>query len=102
MTFEEQIRAIVREELQRIARGDRMEELYTSRSLPPDIASPATFNRACRAGAVRGAEKHGRAWVCSRAAWAEHRRASVAAPVAPVKIETKAGLLAELGARRVA
>src|SRR5258708_26038043 len=96
-TLDDQIRAIVREELQRSAPAAT---LYTSKRLPPDVIAAATFNRACRAGLVNGAEKHGRSWVCSGDAWAEYRR-SVArrAKPGPVKIQAD-DLLTALGAKR--
>jgi hypothetical protein len=103
MSFEEQIRQIVREELARAQRSAGAAAVYSSRRLPPDLSCAATFNRACRSGGVRGAEKHGRSWVCSVDAWSEYRR-SVArqspakAPVAPAVED----ILVALGAKRVA
>src|SRR5260370_35184070 len=96
-TLDDQIRAIVREELQRSAPAAT---LYTSKRLPPDVIAAATFNRACRAGLVNGAEKHGRSWVCSVDAWAEYRRSGARrAKARPGRMQGR-GLLTDRGAKR--
>jgi hypothetical protein len=101
MTLDEQIRAIVREELQRSA-PTTAKSLYSSKQLPPDVSAPATFNRTCRAGLVLGAEKHGRSWVCTVEAWSAYRRtASRQRRPAPAKAPVD-DLLSQMGGRRVA
>lgn len=45
---------------------------YTSNSLPADV-SRRTFGSWCRSGRVEGAQREGKGWRCSRAAWAVAR-----------------------------
>ena len=71
-------------------------------NLPPDAKNAQAFNRACRRGDVAGAEKRGRVWTCTLAAW-NARRAAPAPKVArrDAKPENvSSALLERLGARR--
>jgi hypothetical protein len=47
------------------------DEVYSSRSLPPDLASRAAFARACRS--IPEARRHGKVWRVSRAVWERAR-----------------------------
>jgi hypothetical protein len=58
----------------------REREVYTSDRLPPDCRTRRRFAEICRSGAVVGARREGRCWICSRQAW---ERARARRPPAP-------------------
>ncbi len=85
-------------------------EGYLSSALPSDVRCSATFNRACAAGLVPGAEKRGRQWWAPVEGWASYRRGvgarlrakrvPKALPVVLPLVSVDDDVMRELGARR--
>lgn len=90
----------------RLVVAAEVEEIFTTHRNPAKNAD--AFNRACRAGRVRGAWKDGRTWCCSATAWRERERppaprvrpkgAPARAPAKPTK--PTPAVLARLGGER--
>lgn len=88
----------------RIASRDQR-ETYSSRELPPRC-SRRRFAEVCRTGRVADAEREGRDWTCSRAAWQSARARKpaprIVEPTTPTPLTEQADrLLARAGLRVV-
>lgn len=66
-SLDEQIRAIVRDELRRLRVLDDG-QTFSSDAPPPGVSRRA-FRMRCSSGVVADARKVGKVWTCSRAAW---------------------------------